>query len=205
MTYKVVKKEVEASRDGKDFGFKVQRYYATWYGREPVTEPPLDNAFVEVWADGSITLHKDDSIIFLYQDQWSGIVVALQEAINDKKIKRDSERKAWMDSTKHSKEFYGVPVDLSRAEVIAAIESSPIEVEAVSNEMVANYSRPLIRFNKNLYHLCRTDLMDDVSTGLCKNLSAEQWRAHYLEKAQSCMGARIKDKSFCVIDAYSDG
>ena len=116
------------------------------------------------------------------------------------------ERGAWLDSTAHSKEFYGVPVDLSRAEVIAAIESSQIEVETISSRNVIGvYTRPSIRFGGNLYHLCRTDLMDDVSTGLCEKLSAEQWRSHYLAKARDCMGARIKSKYFCVIDARTDG
>ena len=205
-TYRVVKRVVDASIDGKPCGFKVPRYYATFYGREPRTEGAFADPFVEVWRDGSITLNTRDERVFLYGDQWRGIVSALEDAMRDIHEQKSQAFQAWLEETHNAKEFHGTHVDLSRAEVIAALQSCPIELEVGDRS-----TGPFIVFNGERHILGRTDLCDDVATGLCANKTAEQWREHYLHSAMTCYGGRIRTVSqqgtrlFSVIDSVTDG
>jgi hypothetical protein len=205
-TYRVVKLEVDASIDGKPCGFKVPRYYATFLGREPKTSGPMVDPFVEVWADKSITLHHGGRRIFLYDDQWRGIVSALKTAMRDIDEAKTSSLSAWLKTTEHATEFDGVRVDLSRAQVIEALTSCPIELE----DQLYGGTEPVIIFNGERHDLCRTDLLNDVATGLCAKKSAAQWRAHYLKAARTCFGGRITKSAqghrlFAVIDSATDG
>lgn len=201
-TYSVVKREVDASVEGKVCDFKVLQYYATFYGREPSLEGAFCDPYVQVWADGSITLVSRGDKIFLYEDQWRGIVKAIEMAMKDKKEKSQRAQAEWLAKTANSTEFHGRKVDLSRNQVIEALASSEI--------IVADGGHPVIVFNDTRHMLCRTDLLDDVAAGLCANKTADEWRAHYLAKAQRCMGGRVKvlEKDyavFSVIDSMTDG
>jgi hypothetical protein len=205
-TYRVVKRVVDASIDGKPCGFQVQRYYATFYGREPMTEGTYADPFVEVWADRSITLKWSGQSVFLYGDQWRGIVSALEDAMRDIQEKKNKDLHDWLEETHNAKVFHGTHVDLSRAEVIAALQSCTIELEDD-----ADSTCPFIVFNGERHILGRTDLCDDVATGLCANKTAEEWREHYLHSAMTCYGGRISTVSeqgtrlFSVIDSVTDG
>lgn len=112
---------------------------------------------------------------------------------------------AWLEATANATEFDGVRVDLSRNQVIEALTSCPIELEDQYGG-----TEPVIIFNGQRHDLCRTDLLDDVATGLCAKKSAEGWRAHYLKAARTCMGGRITSgaqghRLFAVIDSVTDG
>ena len=208
-TYKVVKREVQAVVDGKTLDFKVQRYYATFCGKEPEADGVIADPFIEVWADGSLTLNYKDKRIFLYDDQWQGIIRAVEEAINDKKKKRDSERDKWLADTANATEFHGVKVDLTRTQVIEALKTCPIVVIERSDKYGQSTS-PIIVFNGKQRSLGRTDLLDDVATGWVTKKTAEEWREHYLKVASKCMGGRLHEwedgrLGFSVIDSVSDG
>lgn len=203
-TYRIVKREVDASIDGKPCSFKVKRYYVTFYGREPATSGPFKDPFVEVWADNSITLNDGEKRIFLYGDRWRGIVAAINDAMRDIREAREAAFNTWLNETANATVFDGVRVDLTRTQVIEALTSCPIELEAGSGR-----TRPVIIFNGERHVLGRTDLHDDVATGLCANKTAEEWRSHYLASARACYGGRITCshgiRLFSVIDALSDG
>lgn len=208
MTYKVVKRTVPAMRDGKPLGFDVDRFYATFYGGEPKTSGPFQDPFAEVWADGSITAHWMDQSLWLYVDQWLGIINAVQAALESNKAKRSDLELQWLTETADSKEFEGVTVDLSRNETIAALTDCPIEIEQRTGEPFPSTS-PFIFYNGVRRHLSRTDLLDDVCTSWVTDKTAEQWRKHYLSVAQTCYGARLYNSNsrtgFAVIDSLSDG
>lgn len=200
-TYSVVKREVQAMVNGKACDFTVPNYYATFYGREPTLDGYRTDPYVQVWADGSITLVSRGDKIFLYDDQWRGIVKALEMAMKDKKEKSQRAQADWLEKTANSTEFHGIKVDLTRTQVIDAVTTSEILVED---------GHPVIVFNGTKHLLGRTDLMDDVATGLCADKSSEEWRQHYLRTAMSCMGARIRETDdgrflFSIIDSLTDG
>ncbi len=206
-TYKVVKKVVRAVRDGEELDFDVHRYYATFFCKEPTIKTAFGDPFLEVWTDGSIVLHngKDsDDAVFLYDDQWLGIIKCIEMAILEKKQKHEERRQKWLDETADLKTFEGINVDLSRNETIAALESCVISVIQQDR-----YTDPVILFGGKEYRLGRTDLFDNVATGLCKQWTAEEWRAHYLRIARACMGARLNEFEsggcFSVIDSLTDG
>ena len=209
MSYKVIKREVKAKQDGKELSFNVKRYYAT-SGCEPQESGPFSDPFIEVWKDGSLTLHHRDENIFLYDDQWLGIIKAVNTALEDKEEERKARLEKWLSETADSKEFHGTAVDLSRNQVIEALNKCQITIEQINHKHVFKYTSPTIVYNGENHDLGRTDLKDDISTGLCVNYNPEQWREHYLEKAKYCMGGRIKSlpdgrKLLSVIDAISDG
>lgn len=201
---RVAKKVVKASRDGKEFDFDVTRYYSTAYGGEPRVTPPSVDPFVEVWADGSITLHSRGEMVFLYDEEWLCIIKAVEQALQDKKQKHEEKRQKWLYETADLKKFYGTNVDLSRNETIEALKHCNISVIQRNR-----YTDPLIFFNDKYYILGRTDLIDNVVTGLCKQKTAEEWRAHYLRIAKTCMGSRLDEFEsggcFSVIDSLTDG
>jgi len=204
MSYQVVKKSVPAIMDGVSLGFNVQRYYVTFGGSAP-EDGKFGCPFVEVWKDNSVTLNHRGVRFFLYSDEWGGIINALVAARND--IKNDTERllKERLAETMDSTVFHGVRVDLSRREVIEAVTTCEITTELSE----WSYARPFIMFNGHRRSLSRTDLKDDVSTVLCENKTAEEWRAYYLAKAKRCMGARLYSGDgrlrFSIIDSFSDG
>jgi len=208
-TYQVVKRVVQAEAEGKKFDFKVQRYYATFYGRDPETEGNFQDPFVEVWADGSITAHWRDSSLWLYDDQWKGVIKAVQQAMKDIEEKQKARREQWLAKTADVKEFEGVPVDLSRNEVIDTVTNCKMDIEI--DDMGGSYTRPKIFYNGEWYSLGRTDLMDDVATGMCANFSIRKWRKHYLRSARNCYGGRIRKTAdgkrmlFSIIDSFTDG
>lgn len=207
MVYQVIKKETPGVVDGKLAGFNVQRYYATIYGREPKTEGHFADPFVEVWADGSITANWSDTRLFLYDDQWVGIIDAIKQALTDKKAKKDALRQKWLDDTFDSKVFHGTVVDLSRRQVVAALVNCQITIDTVFT-----WTSPRILYDGAWHCLGRTDLMDDAATSLCENKTAEEWREHYLKVAESSMGGRLSKQQnteglrlFSIIDSFSDG
>lgn len=69
----------------------------------------------------------------------------------------------------------------------------------------SGYTDPQIEHEGVWKSLCRTDLFDDVATGLCMNQTAEEWRRHYLEKLEDAIGVRVGENRFAIIDALSDG
>lgn len=200
-TYSVMNREVQAMVDGKACDFTVLRYYATFYGREPTVDGAFTDPCVQVWADGSITLESRGNKIFLYDDQWRGILKAIEMAMKEKKEKSQRIQDDWLEKTANSTEFHGIKVDLTRTEVIDAVTTCEIIVEG---------GHPVIVFNGTKHSLGRTDLMDDIATGLCAEKSPEEWRQHYLRTAESCMGARIRETDdgrflFSIIDSLTDG
>ena len=209
MPYEVVSKVVRAIKGGKLMDFDVRRYYATFYGKEPSEyskeQPWKADPFIEVWADGSITLHDREKSIFLYDDQWEGIIKAVRMAIDDKKNNEKERRNKWLRDTADTKEFFGVKVDLSRNEVIAALESC--EITVTHND---RWTTPVIVYKGVSRGLGRTDLNDNVATGLGLNKTAEEWREFYLKIARYSYGGRLQEwrdgrLGFSVIDAISDG
>lgn len=205
-TYQVIKREVAASVNGEACGFNVLRYYATFYGREPVAEDADADPYLEVWKDNSITLHHRGLSIFLYRDQWLGIVAAFETALRDQREAKTAAVNAWLAETANATVFHGVRVDLTRTQVIDALTSSVIEVE---DRGQGRGTKPIIVFNGELHNLCRTDLFDDVATCLSARKTADEWREYYLCMARKCLGGRIVssqgNRRFSVIDALSDG
>lgn len=122
---------------------------------------------------------------------------------NDMKKQKLAQVK-WLAETIDSNYFYGTHVDLTRRQVIEALSSCQLFVEDR-----VDYTDPIIIFNDKKHYLYRTSLYDDVATGLCERFSPDQWRAHYLLKAQTCMGARLHMRDelpgFAIIDGRTDG
>lgn len=201
---RVAKKVVKASRDGKEFDFDVTRYYSTAYGGEPRVTPPSVDPFIEVWTNGSITLHSRGGIVFLYDEEWGCIIKAVEQALQEKKQKHEEMRNEWLIKTADKKIFDGINVDLSRNETIDALEHCAISV--IQRD---RYTDPVIFFKEKYYRLGRTDLVDNVATGLCEQRTAEEWRAHYLGIAKACMGSRLNEfesgSCFSIIDSLTDG
>lgn len=207
--YRILEREVQAEHDGKKLDFKVKRYYATFLGRDPKDSEIQFDPFVEVWVDGSITVNTKDKRLFLYDDQWTGIVTALELAMRRKREALKDQREKWKADTMDARVFHGVHVDLSRREVINALTNCDIKTENVVRSGAPKYTDPYILFRDRWHSLGRTDLMDDVATGWCTNKTPEAWRKHYLKKAVNCMGGRLTENGdtplFSVIDSYSDG
>lgn len=210
MGYQTAKRTQVAIVDGKEMPFKVDRYYATWGGREPKSGERGD-PFVEVWADGSITVNAWGGDhwkrVFLYDDEWRCITAAIGEAMRDKEVKRTAEIDKWNAETLDATEFYGTKVDVSRRDVLEALEKCEIEV---SESADGTYTVPVIAYKGEKRQLGRTDLKDDVATGLCARKTSSEWREHYLRAAKGCYGARLHDwkdgrLGFYVIDSWSDG
>ena len=202
--YHIVKiVEPAVSDGGEPLSFDVTRYYATARSDGPITDGSFPDPFVEAWTDGSITAKWRDQSLFLYQDQWRAIIDAVRMAIEDKRVERAARKSDWLNDTIDAKEFHGTPVDLSRRQTLNALNGCAIDIEGFTKEHP--WTRPYITINGERLKLGRTDLKDDVATGLCANNTAEEWRSYYLEKAAVGMGARIRNGLFSVIDAYSDG
>ena len=81
MTYRVVKRTAPAVQNGQHLGYEIPRYYATFYGKEPTDHDP----FVEVWDGHSIVANWSGQSLFLYSDQWLGIIDAVKLAMSDLK------------------------------------------------------------------------------------------------------------------------
>ena len=199
-TYAVVERDVPATRDGKDLGFKVKRYYATFFGGEPKKEGVYADPFIEVWADGSLTLHKGKDTVFLYDDQWSGIVLAITKAMDDKRIERAQQRERWYlengDRTVHG----GSEVTWSINEARKILNSSPMRWSQDGKH------RTEIQVDGKWLYLCRTDLKDDVATyrGDDWETGIEEVRQRYYQGIR--YGARLSEnEGFCVVDSFSDG
>lgn len=73
------------------------------------------------------------------------------------------------------------------------------------------WNHPEIYFDGEWMDVCRTDLYDDVATGLCKNKTLGEWIEHYTNKLRRAdLGVRVRlhedgRRSFAIIDAYTDG
>lgn len=211
-TYQVIKRSVQAEANGERLDFHVPRYYATFGGRDPITEGAFPDPFVEVWADGSIVVQGHNKRLFLYKDQWKGIIKAVQMALEDEELRMERDREKWLIDTQDAKAFFGTAVDLTRAQTISALKDCKIEIETKTGRPPHNgeYTVPFILFDGHRRQLGRTDLTDDVATGLCAMKTAEEWRKHYARKAKTCMGARLQNGcdnqlGFHVIDSVSDG
>ena len=99
----------------------------------------------------------------------------------------------------------GFDVDLSAEDgkaYLAAAEIMVEDVPAVPNWMGA-YNSPRIKWEGEWIDLCRTDLADDVATGLCATKTAEEWRVHYLSHIH--YGVRIKPTSTGGVLRHKDG
>lgn len=98
-------------------------------------------------------------------------------------------------------------VEIDVQEAMAILSTAPIRIE----EMPADWSggpwtHPHIYHQDRWKSLCRTDWCDDVATGWCTTKTAEEWRAHYLQKLTNMSyGARYNDNRFSIIDAATDG
>lgn len=108
-------------------------------------------------------------------------------------------------NTPDSKEYFGIQVDLSRNEVISALRECEI---LVSND--GDYYWPYIVYNGTTYRLGRTDLFDNIATGIGGDKTVEEWRSYYLNKAKKCYGGRLQNfknntVGFSVIDSVTDG
>lgn len=191
MSYKVVKKYVIGGEDHEGRPFNVKRYYITWGG----VEPKADDPYLSVWADGSMTAVWGESKVFLYDDQWDGIIGALRQAKNDKAAERVDRAAKWLAENGDKTEHYGAVVDLSINDAKRILASAPMR--RISDGKAEVYHGTWL-------HLCRTDLSDDVCTLDANDSKAdlEQLRQHYLARIK--FGARTNDR-FAVVDALSDG
>ena len=202
-TYKVVKRDIDILKENEVF--HVLRYYATFNGSEPKLDGSFNDPFIQVSRDGSIVLNHNEKYIFLYDDEWRGIIKAINSALIDKETKKQKSYDDWLNSTIDSIEFFGTKVDMTRREIIKVIESCSIEIKSKKN-----YHIPIITINNERYELCRTDLTDDIATISATKKTTEEWREYFLEKARNCYGGRIKikrknKKILAIIDALTDG
>jgi hypothetical protein len=201
MSYAVTVREMEGGTP-----FMVKRYYVTWYGSEPREDDP----YLSVWADGSLTAVWGKNRLFLYDDQWRGMIAALEQAMRDKKEERQRQAAEWLAENGDKREHYGSAVDLSINEAKAALAAAPMRWNEEKNAW--KYTRLAEVYHDGEWrHLCRTDLADDVCTfgGQDEQLSLEELRAKYLQCVR--FGARLgssrqRDSGrFAVVDAFSDG
>jgi hypothetical protein len=209
MAYEVVLRELEGGKHHDGTPFMVKRYYVTWYGGEPREEDP----YLSVWADGSMVIHtaqkpvvQDHSTVFLYDDQWCGMIAALKQAMIDKRAEQQRLAAQWLAENGDKREHYGYSVDLSINETKAALAAAPMRWNGVENAW-GYKSLAEVLYEGSWRHLCRTDLKDDVCTfgGDDQSSELETLRSHYLKRIG--FGARVgKDGDrFAVVDAFSDG
>jgi hypothetical protein len=213
MSYEVTVREMEGGKNFDGTPFMVKRYYVTWYGGEPRELDP----YLSVWADGSMVIHtaqkpvvQDHSAVFLYDDQWRGMIAALEQAMRDKKEAQERRAAQWLAENSDKREHYGSPVDLSINEAKAALAAAPMRWNEEENAW--KYARLAEVYHDGKWlHLCRTDLADDVCTfgGEDEKLGLEDLRAKYLQGVQ--FGARLGSRRsadsgrFAVVDSFSDG
>jgi hypothetical protein len=218
MTYKFVAPiEVQgkingrpAEVDGKPV--MVKHYYIT-SGREPRTEEPHGDPYVEVWADGSISgvwpIKGITNRLWLYDDQWLGLIEAVKKAMEDKKEERKRKRELWFEENGDNREHFGKSVTFSINEAKQILSSAPMRIREVPERKEEKWYEPAleIEVDGKWYGLCRTDLMDDVATHYMGHTKegVEAARKHYLSRIQ--YGARISVEGgyFAVIDATTDG
>lgn len=176
----------------------VDRYHVTWEGRSPRPADP----FVDLWPDGSIVLHSNGNRIFEYNDTWKGIVLAINTALIDKISRDKNNKREWLDGNGDKTCHFGIKVDLSINDAIRAIKSSKLRTKKVS-AWNCSYNKLQIMFNGKWLNVARTDLFDDVCTGLCETKKLAEWKNHYISRVM--YGARIKENTFAVIDSVTDG
>jgi hypothetical protein len=92
--------------------------------------------------------------------------------------------------------------DLSVEEGIAYLTTAELMLEDRLAWGVP-YNQPLIKWEGEWIHLCRTDLKDDVATGVCQTKSVEEWREYYL--AHIRYGVRITPLGLGGWVRYNDG
>lgn len=86
---------------------------------------------------------------------------------------------------------------------LATAEFRLVECEWKWKDTIEKYNAPEVKHEDVWKALCRTDDYDDVSTGSVQTLTLERWVKHYRKGVR--LGARYDDKTFCVVDALSDG
>lgn len=60
-----------------------------------------------------------------------------------------------------------------------------------------------IKYKRRWLDVCRTDLLDDIQTGVLDTRSQEEWIRYYRAKIRC--GVRVGRTTFAVIDAITDG
>jgi len=199
-TIKVTLKKVDES--GKELDFDVQRYYIVCGDKAPSDDGPFKDPFVEVWADKSITLNADGTRLFLYADQWLGALEAVKSALCDISDDRKRSIEKWLVDSGDKTNHFGMNVDLSVNDTTKVFESSKFRTRK-KKSWHADFNGLQIFYKDKWMDVARTDLKDDVCTTLCEVKSKKEWVDHYKRNIQ--YGARIKEKTFAVIDSISDG
>lgn len=102
------------------------------------------------------------------------------------------------------------PVEIDYQEAKRIMDSAEYRLKTNPPDFAYNkeWNEPEIFHDGKWKSLCRTDLCDDVATGMCANKTLEQWIAHYKKKLRrwtECPSARYDDHRFSVIDAITDG
>jgi len=200
MTYQVIVREMEGGKNRDGTPFMVKRYCVSW-GKEPREDEP----YLSVWADGSMSAVWNargmEERIFLYDDQWRGMIAALEQAMSDKKADRERQAAQWLAANCDKRKHYSYAVDLSINEAKAALTIAPLRW---------NQGMAEVCHDGKWLHLCRTDLSDDVCTsGGEDGLDLETLRRKYLRGIR--FGARLNHEKrpgysrFAVVDAFSDG
>lgn len=184
------------------------KYYIVWGNGDIDKKAPYVR--LRDRYDYEITLNYDDKSIYFYEDQWIGIIKALEMAISDKHKKKEARKDAYLAETMDDNVFFGIRVDLTRRQLIEVLTSCHMETESPGD-----YTHAIILYEGKRMRLARTDLMDDVCTMSCLNLTAEKWREHYLKLAQNSFGGRLRTSSggglentvgsLAVIDRLTDG
>jgi hypothetical protein len=203
MGYEVVLRELEGGKNSDGTPFMVKRYYLCWGRGEPREDAP----YLSVWADGSLTAVWKDQRLFLYEDQWCGMIAALKQAMIDKRAEQQRRAAQWLAENSDKREHYGYSVDLSINEAKTALTAAPMRWNGAENAW-GDKRLAEVLYEGSWRHLCRTDLKDDVCTfgGGDESSELETLRSHYLERI--CFGARVgKDGEvrFAVVDGFSDG
>lgn len=213
MTYKVRDPiEVQGIVDGKPAEadgkpVMVKHYYVTFYGGEP-KQGEHGDPYIEVWADGSISANYPipgiENRIWLYDDQWVGVIEGVKRAMEDKKEEIRRKREQWFLENGDKKEHWGYEVTWSINDARKLLSSAPMRW---GKEDYWKHRTAEVQIDGKWLHLCRTDLADDVCTygGHDFQEELDGLREKYLRGIG--YGARLTESGdgFAVVDSFSDG
>lgn len=205
MDHQIVKVSVPAKVDGREVGFNVERYYFGNAVTPPDSADESSGSFVQVWADGSITLHHGGKSIFLYDDEWGSAISAIQKATAEKRENKRAREAQWLAEHGDLRTIYGEAVDLTINETLDVLRRSEIRPLKRSDSQGHFFD---IKYKGEWIRLSRTDLTDDVCTMMSTPIWPEQSPDDFILRLRNlswCYGARLRENSFSVIDSLTDG
>jgi len=97
--------------------------------------------------------------------------------------------------------------DIDVEEALAILDTAEVRIVEKQDDWSGGpWTDPEILHDGKWKSLCRTDMCDDVATGWCTTMTAEEWRSHYRESLlRAGYGARYSKRRFSIIDSLTDG